>query len=304
GFADAAGVSHETDDRPAAPRRHAADDRVGDQQRTLHRDVDLCRPVGRRCLEEALALRRRRIVDENVDRTELTLDSIDGCHHRGFVPQVGADREALDAERSRLLGGALRTDDRGMIVKGHVPPLRRERQSDRAPESLSGARHQNHLVVQAQVHASAILSATVDVKSFSHPLAQNLAIALHFLLSVRHHSRAMIEQTPDDVTRAPLAAIVDSCDDAIVSKTLEGGIITWNRAAERSFGYSAAEAVGRHITLIIPLERHAEEDDVLARIRRGEIVDHFETVRQTKDGRRLIISLTVSPIRDASGTIV
>jgi len=114
----------------------------------------------------------------------------------------------------------------------------------------------------------------------------------------------MIEQTPDDVTRARLAAIVDSCDDAIVSKTLEGVIITWNRAAERMFGYSAAEAVGRHITLIIPLERHAEEDDVLARIRRGEIVDHFETVRQTKDGRRLIISLTVSPIRDASGTIV
>ena len=114
----------------------------------------------------------------------------------------------------------------------------------------------------------------------------------------------MSEQASHDVTRARLAAIVDSSDDAIVSKTLGGVITTWNRAAERMFGYSAAEAIGRHITLIIPTERHAEEDDVMARIRRGEIVDHFETVRQRKDGRRLIISLTVSPIRDASGTIV
>jgi PAS domain S-box-containing protein len=114
----------------------------------------------------------------------------------------------------------------------------------------------------------------------------------------------MIDQTPDDILRARLAAIVDSSDDAIVSKTLDGVITTWNRASERMFGYTAAEAVGRHITLIIPPERHAEEGDVLARIRRGEMVDHFETVRQTKDGRRLVISLTVSPIRDASGVIV
>src|SRR5499426_1663913 len=112
----------------------------------------------------------------------------------------------------------------------------------------------------------------------------------------------MNEQTSHDVIRARLAAIVDSSDDAIVSKTLEGVIVTWNRAAERMFGYSAAEAIGRHITLIIPSERHAEENDVLARIRRGEIIDHFETIRQRKDGQRLVISLTVSPIRDANGT--
>jgi PAS domain S-box-containing protein len=114
----------------------------------------------------------------------------------------------------------------------------------------------------------------------------------------------MIGPTPEDIVRARLAAIVDSSDDAIVSKTLQGVIVTWNRAAERMFGYTVAEAVGQHITLIIPAERHAEEDDVLARIRRGEIVDHFETVRQRKDGTRLNISLTVSPIRDARGTIV
>jgi PAS domain S-box-containing protein len=114
----------------------------------------------------------------------------------------------------------------------------------------------------------------------------------------------MKDQILDDITRARLAAIVDSSDDAIVSKTLDGVIVTWNRAAERMFGYTSAEAVGRHITLIIPPERRAEENDVLARLRRGETIDHFETVRQTKDGRRLAISLTVSPIRDASGAVV
>ena len=101
-----------------------------------------------------------------------------------------------------------------------------------------------------------------------------------------------------------LAAIVDSSDDAIVSKTLDGVITSWNRGAERIFGYTTAEAVGRHIFLIIPDDRRAEEEEVLARLRRGETIDHFETVRRAKDGRLLHISLTVSPIRDANGTIV
>jgi PAS domain S-box-containing protein len=101
-----------------------------------------------------------------------------------------------------------------------------------------------------------------------------------------------------------LAAIIDSSDDAIVSKTLNGVITSWNRGAEALFGYSAAEAVGQHISLIIPEERKAEEDDVLARVRRGDKVDHFVTVRRAKDGRPVHISLTVSPIRDAHGTII
>ena len=108
---------------------------------------------------------------------------------------------------------------------------------------------------------------------------------------------------PDQATSL-LAAIVDSSDDAIVSKTLDGIITSWNRGAEETFGYTAAEAVGKHITLIIPAERHGEEDHVLASIRRGEKIDHFETVRQRKDGRKIDISLTVSPIRDATGRII
>jgi PAS domain S-box-containing protein len=105
-------------------------------------------------------------------------------------------------------------------------------------------------------------------------------------------------------TRARLAAIVESSDDAVVGKTLDGIITSWNGAAEKMFGYTATEAVGQHISLIIPAERREEEDEVLARLRNGQKIDHFETERQAKDGRRINISLTVSPIRSPAGKII
>jgi PAS domain S-box-containing protein len=105
-------------------------------------------------------------------------------------------------------------------------------------------------------------------------------------------------------TRARLAAIVESTEDAIISKGLDGIIRTWNPAAERLFGYSASEAIGRSITCIIPPERLPEEDEILSRLIRGERIEHYETVRVTKDGRRLHISLTISPLRGADGTII
>ena len=101
-----------------------------------------------------------------------------------------------------------------------------------------------------------------------------------------------------------LSLIVSSSDDAIISKTLDGIITSWNVGAEKMFGYTSAEVVGKSIRIIIPADRQTEEDFVLDRIRRGEKVDHFETIRQTKDGRMLNISLTVSPLRDAHGTII
>jgi PAS domain S-box-containing protein len=101
-----------------------------------------------------------------------------------------------------------------------------------------------------------------------------------------------------------LAAVVESSDDAIVSKDLTGIIQTWNPGAERIFGYSAAEMVGSSILRLIPPELHSEEASILDRQRRGERVEHYETQRVTKDGRRIDVSLTVSPIRDASGTVV
>ena len=100
------------------------------------------------------------------------------------------------------------------------------------------------------------------------------------------------------------ASIVESSDDVIVSKDLDGIIRSWNEGAKRVFGYSADEAIGQPITLVIPEDRHNEEREILKRIRRGERIDHFETVRQRKDGSLVIVSLTVSPVKDASGKIV
>ena len=112
----------------------------------------------------------------------------------------------------------------------------------------------------------------------------------------------MKEGLPDQA--AFFAAIVDSTDDAVLSKTLDGTITSWNRAAERMYGYSREEAVGNNIRMLLPPDRPGEIDDILARIRQGEAVEHFDTERRGKDGRTVHVSLTVSPVRNASGTVV
>jgi PAS domain S-box-containing protein len=101
-----------------------------------------------------------------------------------------------------------------------------------------------------------------------------------------------------------LASIVENSDDVIVSKNLDGIITSWNRCAERLFGYSADEAIGQPITIVIPDDRQSEERDILTRVRRGERIDHFETVRRRRDGTLINVSLTVSPIKDGDGKIV
>jgi PAS domain S-box-containing protein len=100
-----------------------------------------------------------------------------------------------------------------------------------------------------------------------------------------------------------LASIIDSSDNAVVSKNLDGVITSWNTGAERIFGYSASEAIGRPVTLVIPPDRQSEERDILTQIRRGQRIDHFETVRQHKQGSLIVVSLTVSPVKDANGKI-
>ena len=108
----------------------------------------------------------------------------------------------------------------------------------------------------------------------------------------------------DHNAAARLAAIVASSDDAIVSKDLNGRIMSWNAAAERMFGWTAEEVIGQSITIIIPPERRTEEDYVLSQIRQGIVVDHFETIRQRKDGSTLNVSVTISPIHGPDGTVV
>jgi PAS domain S-box-containing protein len=123
--------------------------------------------------------------------------------------------------------------------------------------------------------------------------------------------RCVLESNRDitDAKRAAeaqsrLAAIVESSDDAIVSKDLDGIINSWNKSAERMFGYTANEVIGQPITLIIPPDHKDEEINILARIGRGERIEHFETVRQRKDGTRLDVSVTISPVRDMSGRVI
>ena len=104
--------------------------------------------------------------------------------------------------------------------------------------------------------------------------------------------------------KAWLAAIVESSNDAILSKMLDGTITTWNASAERIFGFSAAEAIGQSILILIPEDRIQEEDAILERIRRGERIDDFETVRKRKDGSLVEVSVTISPVRGKRGKII
>jgi PAS domain S-box-containing protein len=112
------------------------------------------------------------------------------------------------------------------------------------------------------------------------------------------------ERKQREVEQAALAAIVENSADAIVGMTLDGFITSWNRGAEQLFGYAASEVIGRHISLILPAERMHDYEVVMGRIRKGEKIAHFESVRRTKDGRMIDVSLTVSPIRNAHGDVV
>jgi PAS domain S-box-containing protein len=116
--------------------------------------------------------------------------------------------------------------------------------------------------------------------------------------------RDITERKQSEEERSRLAAIVDSSDDAILGKTLDGVITSWNRTAERFYGYSVEEAVGQPISMLVPPGRPDEVPEILRKVRRGEKVEHLETVRVTKDGRHLDVSLTVSPTRNPEGGIV
>ena len=122
-------------------------------------------------------------------------------------------------------------------------------------------------------------------------------------LNIRQ-SILMRELRESELKLRSLASIVEFSDDAIVSKNLDGIITSWNGGAERIFGYTAEEAVGQPITMVIPQDRQNEERAILTRLRRGERIDHFETVRQRKHGSLIVVSLTVSPVKDDEGKIV
>jgi len=134
---------------------------------------------------------------------------------------------------------------------------------------------------------------------------EELAVTNEELNTVQTDLQSLVKKVTEGAERrARLAAIVDSSDDAIVSKTLKGIITSWNKAAEKLFGYKEKEAIGKHISLIIPINRLKEEDFIISQISQGRKVDHFETIRVTKSGQEIPISLTISPMMDENGEII
>ena len=140
------------------------------------------------------------------------------------------------------------------------------------------------------------------VKVKQHPIltfneAGNLTGAVNTLIDIT-------QITDEQIKQARLAAIVDTSDDTILSKTLQGIITSWNKSAEKMFGYTESEAIGKHISLIIPADRLKEEEHIISEISKGNVVEHFQTIRIAKDGHLIPISLSVSPIKDINGKVI
>lgn len=124
------------------------------------------------------------------------------------------------------------------------------------------------------------------------------------VIGITQFVKDISEQKLADEKQATLAAIVNSSDDAIISKTLDGIITSWNRSATKMFGFTEKEVIGKHISIIIPKDRISEETLIISNIRQGKKIDHFETIRAAKDGTKRYISLTVSPVKDRKGKII
>jgi PAS domain S-box-containing protein len=177
-----------------------------------------------------------------------------------------------------------------------IIPADRQSEEDMVLARINAGKSLNHFETIRQRKDGTLIPISVTVSPIYNDDGQ--------VIGASKIARDISDRVRAAMASARLAAVVESSDDAIVTKDLNSIITSWNPAAERMFGYTAEEAIGQSIRMIIPDELQSEEDNVLARIRAGEKVDHYETVRQRKDGTRLKISLTISPLRDAHGTII
>jgi PAS domain S-box-containing protein len=177
-----------------------------------------------------------------------------------------------------------------------IIPAARHAEEDEVLAMVRAGQGVDHFETQRQAKDGRLIDISLTVSPIRDHTGRVIG-ASKIARDITGHKRAA-------VAALHLAAIVQSSDDVVVSKDLNGIVQSWNPAAERLFGYSAAEMIGQSIRKIIPAERQAEEDEVLAKIRAGRSVDHFETRRQAKNGEMIDISLTVSPIRDQTGRII
>src|SRR5829696_7197876 len=193
------------------------------------------------------------------------------------------------------LFGYSAADAIGRSIELIVPPQSRQ-QDEEALASLHGGGAAAHFETMALTSGGRLVPVSLAISAIRTPDGT--------MIGISRIARDISEQKALEREAFRLAAIIDSSEDAIISKNLDGIVQTWNKAAERMFGYAADDIVGRSITTIIPADRRGEEDSVLSRIRAGTSIEHFETVRQRRDGSLIDISLSVSPIRDAAGEVI
>jgi PAS domain S-box-containing protein len=255
---------------------------------------------------------RKRIIEE----TEATLPMPGKISKEGNKETTYA-LAVTSATLEATADGILAIDETGRIISWNTKFLElwlipqdlislREAQRIRAWIARQLKQPEEYLNRIAEIEATAEKSADLlelqdgrQIERYSEPISIEGA-AVGRVWSFRD----VTVRTQADLVSRRLAAIVDNSDDAIVGKDLSSIITSWNQGAQRIFGYTAEEMIGTSIKRLIPADRQDEEDKILARLRRGERFDHFETIRVTKDGRELHVSLTISPIKDARGNIV
>jgi PAS domain S-box-containing protein len=260
-----------------AALRHLTADNLSQQRR-----LDVVETRVRAALEfaDSIIAKRRRLGAYPGGNDALEIERL--------IASVRAMTQDMYAEETRLLGMRTQTAAAGQRLSRIVAAV--------GAFFEVGLWVLAFLVVSREIDSSA--RARAQLNSLNAELEQRVeerTAALQSEITDRRRSQEIAER---------LAAVVESSGDAIVSKTLDGTITAWNRGAEKVFGYSPAEAVGKSMAILIPPERVAEEAHILARIGRGEIVDPFDTVRVRKGGEKIDVSVTISPLRDNTGTIV
>jgi PAS domain S-box-containing protein len=265
--------------------------------------------LGRR----TMILDARRVYREG-NRTELVLLAIEDATERKRAEETRARLAAIvessdDAIISKDLNGVITSwnpgaerifgytalEAIGQSISMLVPPERQDEEASILEQLRRGERIDHFETVRRRKDG-----ALLDIELSVSPVADSNGR----LVGASKIARDVTERQRAEATRTRLASIVASSDDAIVSKDLNGIITSWNPGAERIFGYSAGEAIGKPITILIPEENHGEEREILSRLRRGERLEHYETVRRRKDGALIDVALTVSPLADASGRVV
>jgi PAS domain S-box-containing protein len=218
--------------------------------------------------------------------------------HRGFDPSSVAFWQWVQPGAGCICGAALRSGERAIVSDVECCDFMA------GTENLAAYRVAGMRAMQSTPLVSRTGRLLGMISTHWRKLHQPSERDLRLLDVLARQAADLIERKQSELTDQRLAAIVDSSHDAIVSKDLDGLITTWNRGAERLFGYSASEMIGRSITILIPPDRDQEEVRILSRIRRNKRVDPYETVRKRKDGSLVDVSISVSPLRNAAGEVV